>query len=308
MRTQARGLARAVAGTVIEKTVGLRAPWAWLPRRLVPSPLARLDPAKDALAPPWPDLIVTCGRRSAILSLAARAASGGRALSVHIQDPRLPPGTFDLIVAMEHDPIEAGPRVLKAATAMHDLTSESLAAAAEAWRDRFAPLGRPLAGVIIGGSTRRRAFTLEDGQRLVRALKRLRDEAGAGLAITPSRRTPPDIQALLRQAFGADPRVFLWDLEGDNPYRGILALADRLVVTGDSVSMVSEALATPHPVEVFDLAAGRQELFLQSLIARGLVRRFEGDPTAPVAAGPVNATTQAAEVVRRLIQAHGAHV
>jgi mitochondrial fission protein ELM1 len=156
-------------------------------------------------------------------------------------------------------------------------------------------------GVAIGGATRRRAFTLDDGRRLIAGLKRLRGDGGPALAITPSRRTPPEIRVLLEEAFGVDPRVFLWDLKGDNPYRGILALADRLVVTGDSVSMVSEALATPHPVEVFDLAAGPQRVFLQNLITRRLVRRFDGDPIPPPAGGPINATLEAAEVLGRLL-------
>jgi mitochondrial fission protein ELM1 len=302
MRTQVRGLAQAVAGTVVEKTVGLRAPWAWVPQSLVPRPLSRLDAAKDRLAPPWPDLIITCGRRSAALSLAAKRASGGRLMSVHIQDPRLPARAFDLVVALEHDPVRAGPHVLKTMTAMHDVTLEALAQAAESWRERLAPLGRPLVGVAIGGTTRRRAFTVEDGARLIAGLKRLRGVGGAALAITPSRRTPQEIRGLLAEAFSDDPQVFLWNLEGENPYRGILALADRLVVTGDSVSMVSEALATPHPVEVFDLDAGPQRAFLQGLIDRRLVRRFEGDPTPSEAGGPIDATARVAEVLERMLR------
>ena len=292
MRTQARGLAEAVADTVIEKTVG-----GGFARTLAGGP------ALDRLAPPWPDLLVTCGRRSAGASIAARKASGGRTVTVHVQDPRGYADAFDLIVAMEHDPIPAGPKVLKVATALHDVTPANLAQAAEAWRGRLAPLGRPLAGVMIGGTTQRRAFTVKDGRRLLVGLERLRAKAGAALAISPSRRTPPAIVALLRDRFRDDPRVFLWDLESENPYRGILALADRLVVSGDSVSMVSEALCTPHPVEVFDVRSPNHQAFLDRLVALGLVRRFDGDPSAPAAKGPVNATAQAAAAVSRLLQA-----
>ncbi|HEY1447423.1 MAG TPA: mitochondrial fission ELM1 family protein [Caulobacteraceae bacterium] len=290
MRTQARGLAQAVADVVVEKTVA--GVWPW-----------RLGRDGDHLRPPWPAVIVSCGRRAAGVALAARKASGGQILAVHVQDPRLRAGDFDLVIAMDHDAIEAGGNVIKVATALHDLTPENLAAAAAEWADRLATLRRPLAGVMVGGDLRGRPFTLDDGHRLVDGLKRMQAGSGTALAITPSRRTPEPILDLFRQAFAGDERVFIWNRTGDNPYRAILALADRLVVTSDSVSMVSEALATPHPVEVFDLGFARHVGFIQDLVELGLARRFEGDPAPPATAGPVNATLEAAAAVRALLQA-----
>ena len=291
MRTQARGLAEAVATRVIEKTAPAR--WSW----------GRRGEKPDRFEAPWPDVLITCGRRSTTLSRVLRKASGGKMLTVHIQDPRVSPASFDLVVAMAHDSIAARPNVIKVATALHDLTAAKLAAAAELWCGRLEALERPLVGVAIGGSIRGGAFTPLHGRELIGGLQRLRREAGASLAITPSRRTPPAIRALLNEAFGNDERVFLWDMAGENPYRGILALSDRLVVTSDSVSMVSEALATSHPVEVFDLGFARHAGFLEGLIERRLVRRFKGEPIAPPAGGPVNTTTEAALAVQGLLQA-----
>jgi len=291
MRTQARGLAQAVADIVVEKTV----PGRW-------NQLRGKVSAADRLQPPWPDLLITCGRRSVARSIALRKASGGRTVTVHVQDPRGRRQAFDLVIAMDHDRLPAGGNVMKIATALHDLTPENLAAAGRLWEARFRPLGRPLAGVVIGGDLRGRAFSLDDGARLLAGLKRLREAGGAGLAITPSRRTPLAVRAMLAEAFAGDPRVFLWDLQSDNPYRAILATADRLIVTSDSVSMVSEALSTPHPVEVFDLGFSRHVGFVQQLVDQGLIRRFAGDPEPPGAGGPINATDQAAGAVRALLQ------
>jgi mitochondrial fission protein ELM1 len=292
MRTQARGLAQAVADIVIEKTVPSR--WrGWL-EGAVPA---------DRLSPPWPDLLITCGRRSVARAVALRRASGGRTVTVHVQDPRASREAFDLVIAMGHDRIPAGGNVMKIVTALHDLTPENLAAAGRVWDERFRPLGRPLAGVIIGGDLKGRPFSLADGARLVAHLKRLRQEGGTSLAITPSRRTPLAVRRLIAEAFAGDPHVFLWDLQGDNPYRAILALSDRLIVTSDSVSMVSEALSTPHPVEVFDLGFSRHVSFVQRLVDDGLIRRFAGDPEPARPGGPVNATHQAAGAVRALLQA-----
>jgi mitochondrial fission protein ELM1 len=304
MRTQARGLAEAIAdGPVFEKIVGVRAPWTLFPGALAPFPLMSLDPAKDRLEPPWPDVLVSCGRKSAIPSIGVRRASRGRTLTVHVQDPLTDPRAFDLVVAMPHDRV-SGPNVLKVPTALHDLTPDKLAKAAEVWRVGFTALGRPLIGVIIGGSTRQYAFSLEHGRRLVVLLRSLQKETGAGLAITPSPRTPPEVRALLHTAFAGDPRVFVWDRAGPNPYHGILALADRLVVTSDSLSMVSEAIASGHPVEVFDLgkAAGRHADFLRDTLDSGLARRFEGEATPPVPPQAMDATRQAADAVGALLR------
>jgi mitochondrial fission protein ELM1 len=107
----------------------------------------------------------------------------------------------------------------------------------------------------------------------------------------------------LTAAFVDDPGVFVWDRAGDNPYRAILALSDRLVVTGDSVSMISEAVSTPLPVEVFDPGIPRYRGFIAGLIASDRIRRFDGDPQPPPAGEPINATRTAADAVRALLQA-----
>jgi mitochondrial fission protein ELM1 len=291
MRTQARGLARATADRVIEKT----APRGWLGAWFGAG-------AIDSFAPPWPDLLITCGRRSARFGMTLRKRMPAGVLAVHIQDPRAPAAAFDLIVAMDHDRIAPGPNVIKVATALHDLTPAGLAAEADRWRARLAGYGRPLAGVMIGGSTARQAFTSHHAARLLAGLRQLR-AAGTSLAIIPSRRTPDAVNAVLRDAFAADPAVFHWDLAGDNPYRAVLALADRLVVTSDSVSMISEALATPHPVAIFDFGTDHYGRFLKQMVERGWADRFEGGAASPPRRAPIDATSAAAAAVKTLIQA-----
>jgi hypothetical protein len=301
-RTQARGLATAIAPDARELVVDLRSPWRYLPGDLAPFARAVMTSGSDPLAPPWPDLLISCGRRTTALSIAVRRASGGRTVTVHVQDPLTRPGAFDLIVAMDHDPV-SGPNVLKVPTALHDVTREKLKAAAKAWRGRLSAAKQPLVGVVLGGPTRRQTFTPAQMQGLIAGLTRLQRETGARLAITPSRRTPEEVRALLATRFAGDPQAWLWDGEGDNPYLGILALADRLVVTSDSVSMISEALATSAPVEIFGPAGNaRHAQFLGGLIERRLVRRFEGDPAPGPVGGPIDATGIAADAVRRLLE------
>ena len=299
-RTQARGLAEAVIPRAVEKTVDVRAPWSLAPPALWRLTLMGLDPAKDRLAPPWPDVVVSCGRKAAKAAIAVKRASGGRTLAVHIQNPLAPLAEFDLVIPMRHDPVPEGPNVVPIDLALHDVTPEVLAKAAEAWRERFAHLPRPLTGVLLGGATRRHPFTVEQGRALAARLEALRAEGG--LAITPSRRTPEEVKAVLREAFAGDPGLFLWDEAGDNPYRGILALSDRLVATGDSVSMVSEAVATGRPVAVFDLGGGqRHQRFVANLVDRKIVSLLDGSPFVPGTG--LNSTPEADAALRRLIEA-----
>src|SRR6185295_18216434 len=102
-------------------------------------------------------------------------------------------------------------------------------------------------------------------------------ECGGALAITPSRRTGEKNEKSLREHLQSVP-LFFWDGAEENPYFGLLALADAIVVTSDSVSMVSEACATGKPVHVFDFGYGRKKLrqFHKALVDEGITRRFTG--------------------------------
>lgn len=302
-RTQARGLARALAGSPREWVVDLRPAWRWLPASLARFALMGLDPARERPAPPWPDLLITCGRRAGLISIGIGHASGGRTARVHVQDPLTSPAAFDLVVAMDHDGL-VGANVLSVPTALHDVTAERLKLAAEFWRGRLAPDGKPLIGALLGGSTKRAPFTARKAEDLLAGLLRVRAALGARLAITPSRRTPPEVVALISGRLAGDPDAYVWDGEGDNPYLGILALSDRLVVTSDSVSMISEALATRAGVEIFGAEPGRrQAAFLSGLFEKGLARAFAGDPSPLPPRLPLDSTSQAAQAVRRMLAA-----
>lgn len=297
-RTQARALAGAVFAAPRELIVGVRAPWDRLPAAWTPNALTHLDPSRDQPAPPWPDVLITCGRRTAALSIAIRQASGGRTMTVHIQDPLSPARAFDLVVAMAHDPIK-GANVIKVQTALHDITPAVLADAGKAWAGRMPIGGGPLTGVLLGGPTRGGRFAA--GADLIVGLRHLRDH-GARLAIVASRRTPQAMITALGDAFAGDAGVLVWDRQGDNPYRGVLALADRLVVTSDSVSMISEALATIHPVEVFGEAQNaRHRRFIAGLEAGGQIAPFAGGPPPQRQAKPASGIDVAAQAVRAML-------
>jgi mitochondrial fission protein ELM1 len=301
MRSQVIGLAEATGLSFAEKRIRLRAPWSWLPGNLCPLPLAGLDPAHDLLRPPWPRLLISCGRRSTAASIAVRKRSRGATMTVHIQDPQASPSAFDLVIPMRHDGL-TGPNVFPVDTALHHISSDALTTGRQAWQGCLKPDNRQLLGVVLGGANRHYRFdadTVADLMALIRNA-RARDWS---VVVTPSRRTEPAVIAALKREFGDQDWFNLWDGSGDNPYVGILALADRLIVTGESVSMVSEALATGHPVHILPLAGrGRRHgLFIANLADREMVSLISGGELDWDWQGcqPVDSTPLAAEQIRQ---------
>ncbi|OUJ05796.1 mitochondrial fission ELM1 family protein [Acetobacter malorum] len=248
------------------------------------------------------NVVISIGGKGGAIGAALRAP--GRPV-VQVQNPRQSLERFDLIVACEHDEI-SGPNVLLGRTALHGLTPEVLAQAQQDWMPRFAGLPRPLIAGLVGGSNGRFKFGVQEAHKLGALLAQAVGQQGGSLIVTPSRRTDPDaLRVLTELVEGAGGTV--WNGEGDNPYRGLVACADSLVVTMDSVSMVSEAVAGPASVFVFPLPGRSRRItrFLQGLEAAGRIRMLDEDISAqgltPWAVTPLDDTPElVAEMHRRL--------
>ncbi|MBB6249743.1 mitochondrial fission ELM1 family protein [Nitrospirillum iridis] len=299
MENQCLGLAEAVGATPLAKRIHLKSPWRQLSPYLPLSLDHGLTPDSDALSPPWPDLLITSGRHAVGAALAIRRRSGGRTFCVHIQNPGVPFSRFDLVVMPAHDR-KAGPNVMESLGALHRVTPQRLAAEAA----RFAPglehLPRPRVAVLVGGSNGVYQLTPALTGQLADRLAALARQ-GIGLMVTPSRRTGAENEAVLRQRLAGLPAM-VWDGAGANPYFGYLGLADAVLCTGDSVSMVSEAASTGKPVYVIGLEGGSEKFdrFHQLMVARGVTRPFTGvvESWTPT---PLDDTSRvAAEVLRRM--------
>lgn len=277
MENQCLGLAEALGVAPVVKRVRVRFPWRYLTPHLWLAPFAALDPAGDRLAPPWPDLLIASGRVTVALSRAIRRASNGRCFTVQIQNPTVGLDDFDVVVAPAHDRLR-GANVLETRGGLHRATAERLAAARAAFAPRLAHLPHPRIAVLVGGNNKAYRFDAEAADRLGRQLAALARETGAGLMVTPSRRTGTDSARILRDRLAGLPAE-IWDGSGDNPYYAYLALADAIVATCDSVNMISEACSTGKPVHVVALegpGSAKFSRFHQALEADGLTRPFHG--------------------------------
>ena len=289
---QAQALGLAAAADLSPSLVPLhpRAPWRFVTARLWPAPLRAVGLAgNDA------EVLISAGGTAGVVALALRTP--GRRI-VQIQHPRQQPARFDVVVVNRHDGL-TGDNVVVTRTALHPVTPERLAEAAEIWRPRLAHLPRPLVAVLVGGSNGRFRLDGAVATALGAQLAAMMRTDRIGLALTPSRRTAPEARAAL--AASVEPLGgWVWDMTGDNPYFGLLALADAIIVTEDSVSMVSEAAATTAPVLLARLPGNsrRIRLFNQYLQEDGRVRPFTGRLDLwPVT--PMNDTLAAGQDVRR---------
>ncbi len=294
MASQSLGLAEATGFPYVEKVLNIRPPWAWLPPQLWLAPLAAAR-----LSPPWPDAVIGCGRLAAAPALAIRRASGGKCVAVQIQDPRVGHGEFDLMVVPEHDTYR-GERVEVSLGAIHRVTPEKLAAE-RACFPQFETLPRPIVGVLIGGANRAYRLDLDRLSAIADRVASAVRAAGGSVLATASRRTGPRGIALLRERLAGLPGE-IWDNTGDNPYYAYLAVADHLLVTADSVSMISEAAATGKPVHIIELDGGDAKFarFHAAMRAAGITRPFAGT-LETWSYTPPDDTARAGAAVRALV-------
>jgi uncharacterized protein len=298
---QALALSAALGLDATIKRIHLRPPWRWLaPRLLSGARMAFTAPIK----PPWPDIAIGCGRQAALLTRALREWSGGSTFTVQILDPRIDPAQFDVVVAPRHDGLQ-GVNVIGTLGALNAVDAEWL----ERARVEFSTLQQlpaPRTAVLIGGP--RHDLNLDAAwlEGFVACLQALLQSDGGSLMITFSRRTPAAWRERLHGAFNSGCVHFWGDsADGTNPYPGYLAYAERIVVTPDSVNMLSEACATGVPVLTCLPANARGKIAAFHAALRAQSRLHElgaaATSTLPQPAALTETVAVAKEIARRYV-------
>jgi mitochondrial fission protein ELM1 len=275
----------------------------YTPRIRIPN-LARggsligVDEETLRLKPPWPKLVIATGRRLAPVSRHIKRRSLGRTKIVQIMDPEWAPGQFDLVVVPEHDRVVRGRNVMRVTGAPHRITPERLAKAAQEWSFDEAVYPRPWVGVLVGGDAKGIRFDEAKATELGNYASEAVGLHGGSLLITTSRRTHRSAADALLAAISVPVYFHRWSLNGKNPLFVFLAVANYIVVTGDSISMCAEACAAGKPVYIYaphGLASRKYRRYHDDLYAKNLARPFSStlsdgwqappfDPTAEVAA------------------------
>ncbi len=296
---QAVALASALRlGTHRPLTLQPRAPWRWLAPRWLPAAQHGYGADLQALATRAPRLAVGCGRQAAGALRVLRARGSH---TVQILDPRIGSRHWDLVVVPEHDALR-GSNVLTLLGSLNPVDDEWLSLGRAAFA-AFGALPGPRTALLVGGPTAHAPWQPEAMEQVFAALATQVRAEGGSLLATTSRRTPPALAERLRAQFAGLPHV-IWGDGGDgvNPYAGLLGWAHRVVVSPDSVNLLSEACATRLPVCVAlaDTVQGRMQRFQRALTERGRLQprwlEWDGD-----VAEPLRETARiAAEVKQRL--------
>lgn len=228
------------------------------------------------LEPPWPDLVIGCGRRSVGVAWDIRREAGPTTRLVQLGRPRADLDAFDLVVTTPQYRLPKRSNVLHLALPLHHPDRDAWARAAVEWAPRFAHLPRPWFALLIGGSAKPFVLDVTNARRLAEQANALARAEGGSLLVSTSRRTPPDAARALVEGLTAPAYVHQWAPGGGpNPYLAYLALADGFVVTGDSASMLTEACSTGKRVWFVELPERRSP----KSHAKNLVRRIVLAPT-----------------------------
>jgi mitochondrial fission protein ELM1 len=234
-------------------------------RRVIPKPefslgkpaykisLSHLDAEQsDALEPPWPDLILTIGRRPSMAALWVQQQSGGHSKIILLGRPKRWMERFSLIIVPAQYRMPTHPKVLQLDLPLMRNNEAAIETARTSWREKFSALPKPLTALLIGGQTKPFRFNAQDALGL---LNNATQAAGNGsLYISTSRRTPPDVVKALKKHLPDNTTLYSWSPDNtDNPYLGLLGLADRFIVTGDSISMMVEVARLGKPLAIFEL-------------------------------------------------------
>lgn len=224
-----------------------------LPNWILRTSLASLAPeTRRQFVAPWPDLVIAAGKRTVPVVRWIKAASGGRTKLVQIGRPRAALAHFDLVISTPQYGLPQNPNVVEMALPFASLVPAS-AQEISRWTEEWKSLPRPWTLVSIGAGK----FPQRLGKREILDLGLKLSELGTSLIVIGSPRTKQDtLVELAKHLANRDAKFHPWS-SGVNPYQAALVLADQIVVTSDSMSMVGEAVNSGKPVSIFRLPASR---------------------------------------------------
>ena len=201
--------------------------------------------------------------------LGTTSAAGEQIRTIHIQDPRLPPQYFNVLIAPQHDPIR-GPNVITSKASLNRLIDDKIAHASAALAPKWTSLPSPCIAVLLWGDNRRYDISAAMIKRMAEKLSKFAASTNASLALIPSRRTPCQLLSQLTTLLKTTPHAVMNSRDA-NPYPGILGHAAAIIVTSDSINMASEAAITGKPVLIADWQAetGRVDAFHKAMMKAG---------------------------------------
>lgn len=281
---QALGVAEALGQPFVEKKLQFTREGE-LPNFLLQAALKMGRPVLNDMTQielwkPLPDMVIAAGRRCGQVARYIKSKSRGTKI-VQIMDPGFPRGAYDLLVVPYHDQMRTAPNMMHTVGSPHRLTPAILERAKAEWQENFAVLPRPHVALLVGGITKKgKGLNEEAAVELMRRVSAMTAKLQGSLLITTSRRTSAELTETLKPHVTVPSYFHTWTAEARNPYLGFLGDADYIIVSGDSLSMCSEASATGKPVYIYappGMVSKKHARLHQQLYAANLARPLESD-------------------------------
>ena len=274
MISQVKGLADALNLNFEQKTIDLKFPWNKLPVGILPPSKIIFNNYRqislESNIPP--DIIISCGKRSIYASLHLKKSLKNKVFSIHIQNPKINPAHFDLVVAPAHDNLK-GKNVLQTDLALNHINKRLLSKEAELYAAQFSKIEKPICAIFLGGQNRNYRFDMSVVKVLADQVDKIIKNNDIQLYILFSRRTDEFIIEYLKERF-LDQNI-IWNGEG-NPYLALMKFSKYLICTADSVSIISESISSTKPVYIFKLPSlkknNRIEKFITMLLQKNYAR------------------------------------
>ncbi len=277
MISQVEGMAKALNTEYFHKIVRLSFPWNLIPPKFTPISQMVLKDKIYITDNETPDLIISCGRKSVIPSIFLKKKNS-KIFTIHIQDPKVSFKNFDAIVAPEHDNLE-GDNIYTSKGAIHYITEIEINKAKQYLADKIK--SKKIVSLILGGPNKYYSFNSDQIINIFNQIKSIFVSEGYKIIIIPSMRTPKEIIDLAIREMGQHGHVV--NKVDKQAYLSAYALANYVIVTCDSTSMISEAATSGKPIFIAHMKAKKNnyrfkrffELFKQMGITRNLGEKVE---------------------------------
>jgi len=277
MISQVEGMAKALNTEYSHKIVRLSFPWNQIPPKLTPISEIILRDKIYLTESETPDLIISCGRKSVIPSILIKKKNP-KIFTIHIQDPKVSFKNFDAIVAPEHDNLK-GDNIYNSKGAIHYITNLEINNARQYLADKIK--SEKIVSLILGGPNKYYSFKSDQIINIFNKIKSIFVSDGYKVIIIPSMRTPKETIDLAIKEMGSYGHVV--NKVDKQAYLSAYALANYVIVTCDSTSMISEAATSGKPIFVAHMKAKKNnyrfkkffELFKQMGITRDLGEQIE---------------------------------
>jgi len=277
MISQVEGMAKALNAEYSHKIVRLSFPWNLVPPKITPVSDIVLKDKIYITNNEVPDLIISCGRKSVIPSIFLKKKNS-KIFTIHIQDPKVSLKNFDAIVVPEHDNLK-GDNIYTSKGAIHYITESEISKAKQYLADKIK--SEKIVSLILGGPNKYYSFNSDQIISIFNQIKSIFVSNGYKVIIIPSMRTPKEtIDLAMREMSSCGYVVNKVDKQA---YLSAYALADYIIVTCDSTSMISEAATSGKPIFIAHMKAKKNnyrfkrffELFKQMGIAKDLGEKVE---------------------------------